>query len=236
MSKLHWQQEFSRPCAPFSPARVDNLRSMCPCGLGDSRRGRVVRWRGPQAHATVVDGSAMRYTAEAIPLRRPGHHRLAHEWPTPGASLRSRPWNGPCSNGYPVAAGLPPRTAGLSGDVPAPRRRGNALEQPLRLASPIHPLGAQRSAPAPLRSARATGSCHPATPSRGLCGSLTAPGGQRLCRSCHWPSVAFPRSLPSVAMYCRRAPASRPALATRATRTTTAVWLLARARGRRARC
>ena len=39
-----------------------------------------------------------------------------------------------------------PRTAGLPGDVSAPHRRGNALEQPLRLAFTDPPPGAQWSA------------------------------------------------------------------------------------------
>jgi hypothetical protein len=69
----------------------------------------------------------------------------------------------------------PPRTE-LSGDIPAPRRLGNALTRTLRLASPIHPpRGSRRKAPAPLRSARAAGFAHPHTPFRGLCGSLIAP-------------------------------------------------------------
>jgi len=38
-------------------------------------------------------------------------------------------------------AGLPPRAAGLPGDIPAPRRLGNALEWALRLASPRCPPG-----------------------------------------------------------------------------------------------
>jgi hypothetical protein len=43
--------------------------------------------------------------------------------------LRSRPRTGLCSGCDPVAIGLPPLPAGLSGDVPAPRWRGYALEQ-----------------------------------------------------------------------------------------------------------
>src|SRR5207245_4663804 len=38
-----------------------------------------------------------------------------------------------------TAEALPPQTAGLPGRVPAPHRLGNALEQRLRLASPIRP-------------------------------------------------------------------------------------------------
>ena len=58
-----------------------------------------------------------------------------------------------------------PLPAGLPGDILAPHRLGNALEPTLRLASPPCPPGARQKAPAPLRSARATGSCHPPSPS-----------------------------------------------------------------------
>ena len=44
----------------------------------------------------------------------------------------------PRSHGH-CAAGLPPHCAGLPGDVLAPHRRGNALDQALRLASPHRP-------------------------------------------------------------------------------------------------
>jgi len=79
--------------------------------------GRVVRSRGPRAHATVVHGCAIAHTAEAMPPRRPGPHRLAHEWSNLYTCLRSRSRTGPCSGWYPVAAGLPQRTAGLPGDI-----------------------------------------------------------------------------------------------------------------------
>jgi len=66
-----------------------------------------------------------------------------------------------------------PAYAGLPGHVPAPRRRGNALERTLRLALPrCPPRGRTRKAPAPLRSARAIASSRPYTPSRGLRRSL----------------------------------------------------------------
>jgi hypothetical protein len=60
--------------------------------------------------------------------------------------------------------------------------------------------GSRRKAPAPLRSARATDACHPAPPSRGRCGSRTAPRGQRLCRSCHGSSAGFPPSVQAFGM------------------------------------
>jgi hypothetical protein len=94
---------------------------------------------------------------------------------------------------------------------PSARQRARTAAAPCLTSSP--PEGLTRKAPAPLRSARAADSCHPASPSRGLCGSRTAPGGQRLCRSCHGSSAGFPPSLQAFGMYCRRTPASRPGLA-----------------------
>ena len=70
------------------------------------------------------------------------------------------------------AAGLPPRPAGLPGDVPAPRRLGNALKRPLRLASPRCPQGAHTEG----TGAAALCPCHrflsPPVPRWGLCRSL----------------------------------------------------------------
>ena len=82
----------------------------------------------------------------------------------------------------PVAAGLPPRTAGLPGDILASHRLGNALEPTLRLASPPCPPGARRKAPAPLRSA--PGPLVPVTPHpphEGIPRIATAPEGARVC-------------------------------------------------------
>ena len=159
------------------------------------------------------------------------------------------------------AAGLPPPCAGLPGDVLAPHRLGNALEQTLRLASPHRPpRGSRRKAPAPLRSARATGSSRPYTPSRGFCGSLsllnvsgiTAPAGScsgaslrtglplntvsayhgEMGRSaCTYPSAVFPPSSEDFEMYCRRAPASRLGPAAHTSKTATTGWPPAQAVG-----
>src|SRR6266581_2258214 len=52
---------------------------------------------GHEAHSTVVHGSAMAHTAEAMPPRLPGHHRLTHVWSQRYACLRSRPRTGQCS-------------------------------------------------------------------------------------------------------------------------------------------
>ena len=67
----------------------------------------------------------------------------------------------------------------------APRRRGNALERTLRLASPRRPpRGSRRKAPAPLRFARAAGSCHPPSPLSG--------GSADRVRSCRFSGCAAP--------------------------------------------
>ena len=143
----------------------------------------------------------------------------------------------------------------------APRRLGNALKWTLRLASPHRPpRGSRRKAPAPLRSARATGSSRPYTPSRGFCGSLsllnvsgiTAPAGScsgaslrtglplntvsayhgEMGRSaCTYPSAVFPPSSEDFEMYCRRAPASRLGPAAHTSRTATTGWPPAQAVG-----
>ena len=65
-----------------------------------------------------------------------------------------------------VSACPPRRRSG----PPSARQRARTDAAPCLPDPP--PAGAQREAPAPLRSARATDSCHPSTPSRGLCGSL----------------------------------------------------------------
>jgi len=115
-----------------------------------------------------------------------------------------------------------------------------ALQRTLRLCPPPPPpRGRTRKAPAPLRSARAAGSYHPPSPSGGFAARF-APGGKRLCRSCLLREAALPSRLglpphggghaqqragllglhlslaclssllARLAMYCRRAPASRP--------------------------
>src|SRR6266851_4610338 len=56
-------------------------------------------------------------------------------------------------------------------ETPSARQRARTDAAPCLPSLP--PRGLRRKAPAPLRSARATGSYHPSTPSSGLCGSLT---------------------------------------------------------------
>jgi len=51
---------------------------------------------GHTAHSTVIHGSAMMHTAEAMPPRRPGHPKLAHKLSLRYACLRSRPRTGQC--------------------------------------------------------------------------------------------------------------------------------------------
>ena len=62
--------------------------------------------RGPRAHATVVHGCTMRHTAEAVPPRCPGHHKLAHERTDRYASQRSGRRTGQCSHAQTDAARL----------------------------------------------------------------------------------------------------------------------------------
>ena len=81
----------SRLCHPGLARR--RLRAAAPT----AESGRVVRSRGPRAHATVGHGSAIVHAAEAMPPRLPGHHRLAHEWSNIDTGLRSRPQTGQCS-------------------------------------------------------------------------------------------------------------------------------------------
>ena len=81
---------------------------------------------------------------------------------------------------------------------PLARQRAQMDVAPCLTSPP--PRGHTRKAPAPLRSARATDSSRPQPPCHGASQIAYAPGGKRLCRSCRWPSVAFPLSLPGFAM------------------------------------
>jgi hypothetical protein len=150
-------------------------------------------------------------------------------WSPPGGALwrvagaRARAVAAVCRSVQPrskgrCAAGLPPPCAGLPGDVLAPHRLGNALDQALRLASPHRP---------PRGTAVSTGSaalcpCHdflspPVPLVRRLRQSLRswrsaavpllpAPegGADGVCLS-----TGFAPSLHGFAMSCPRAPASR---------------------------
>ena len=132
-----------------------------------------------------------------------------------------------------------PANRWLPGDVLTPRRLGNALEQRLRLAftdpppqghlvstgaaalcpcycflSPLYPLtGALRTAAAPAcrrlcRSYRFLWRLCRA-PLGFLSTWASACYGERDRSACICPSAIFPPSLQGLALYCRRAPASR---------------------------
>ena len=70
------------------------------------RAGGSLGRAGPKAHSTVVHGSTMAHTAEAMPPRRPGRQRLAHERSHRYTCLRSRPRTGQCSHAHKDAARL----------------------------------------------------------------------------------------------------------------------------------
>ena len=59
---------------PGTPGRAAGSRPACPALR---RQGCAVARAA--ARATIVHGFAMKHTAEALPPRRSGHHRLAHE-------------------------------------------------------------------------------------------------------------------------------------------------------------
>jgi hypothetical protein len=81
---------------------------------------------------------------------------------------------------------------------PSVRQRAPTAAAPCPTSSP--PEGFTRKAPAPLRCARATRSCHSPSPSRGGSANRGAPGWKRLYRSCHWPSTVAPSSLQAFGM------------------------------------
>jgi len=97
------------------------------------------------------------------------------------------------ARGPAVAAGLPPRAAGLSGDIPAPRRLGNALEWTLRLVSPRCPPGGAQGRHRRRCALPVHGFLSPPTPPHGGSADRCAPGWRRLCRCCL--PLCFPSSL-----------------------------------------
>ena len=96
--------------------------------------------RGPRAHATVVHGCTMRHTAEAVPPRCPGHHKLAHERTDRYASQRSGQRTGQCSHAHKDAARLDcPRLAlGCQAMFcpPSARQRAQTAAAPCRTSLP----------------------------------------------------------------------------------------------------
>ncbi len=158
----------SRLCHPVPTRR--RLRAAAPT----AKSGRVVRLSGPRGprhrRARLRHGAHRR--GEASAASRPPQARacvvekvcLSAQPPADRSVqrlIRRRRWTAPAT------------CWAARRRLPAPRRLGNALERTLRLPSPLRPpKGAQRLAPAPLRSARARLPLAPNTPARGLCRSL----------------------------------------------------------------
>jgi hypothetical protein len=208
MPKPHERQQFARPCALFSPARVDNslqqalppARSYTPwsaqaAAWGRPRLAAASRWRSavaggrgarPSGFPEIprrASGTALRRQGRSVARAAGPRHRrprLRHRTHRRGdASAASRPPQARARVVKPVHLSAQPLAdRSVQWLIPrcrwttpadcwatrrysSPHRLGNALEPTLRLASPPCPLGARRKAPAPLRSARATGSCHP---------------------------------------------------------------------------
>jgi hypothetical protein len=122
----------SRRCHPGPPCR--RLRAAAPTAAS----GRVVRWSGPYGplhrRPWLRHRSHRRGHASAASRPRKAHARVVTKVWLSAQRSADRSVQ-PCSHGH-CAAGLPPPCAGLPGDVLAPHRLGNALDQALRLASP----------------------------------------------------------------------------------------------------
>ena len=105
----------------------------------------------------------MRPTAEARPPRRPDHAKLAHSGRqgTPVSAAARGPVSAAADTASPLDC---PRgwlgCQAMSGP-PSARQRARTAAAPCLTS---RPPGARRKAPAPLRSARAADSCHPAHP------------------------------------------------------------------------
>jgi hypothetical protein len=172
-------------------ARAAGPRHHCPrLRHKRHRRGAAsAASRPPQARARVF--ASVCQSAQPPADRSVRRLRRRRHWTAPASRWAARRRSGP----------------------PSARQRARTAAAP-SLAS-LPPRGSRRKAPVPLHSARAADSCHPATPSRGCCASLTAPGGQRLRRSCRCPSAGF--LSPCQASQCtaagllRQDPASRRA-------------------------
>jgi hypothetical protein len=164
------------------------------CCWAKSTSGKIVRSRGPRTHATVVHGCAIRSTAEAAPRRRPAttSSRMSSHKGTPVCATTRRPVSAAADT--PAPLDCPRAWLGYQATFrsPSARQRARTDAAPYLTNSPLRGLMKEDTG--------AAASCHPATPSRGLCGSLTAPGGQRLCRSCHWSSAVCPLSLQAFVM------------------------------------
>ena len=143
---------------------------------------------GQGAHATVVHGCAMRHTAEAVPPRCPGHHKLAHERTDRYASQRSGRRTGQCSHAHTDAARLDcPRLAlGCQATFWPPvgsatRSNGRCALPHLAAPQGAHTEGTGAAALCPCRWF-----CSPPNPLQRVLRIAGPPGGQRLCRSCQF--------------------------------------------------
>jgi hypothetical protein len=99
--------------------------------------------------------------------RLPGHAKLTREWSQRYACLRSGRRTGPCNVAHTDTARLDCPCLALGCQAMFWPSIGSATRSTRRCALPhlIAPRGAQRSAPAPLHSARVMASCHPPSPS-----------------------------------------------------------------------
>ena len=169
MPKLHERQQFARPCALFSPARVDNsLQQACHL-LGHSRRGlprqrhgaalagAASRWRsavagGRGSRTSVPDPwPRLRHGAEAA-----GSCGRAGRGPTPPSSTAA-----PCARrrGAASAASRPPQARArvvekvrLSAQPPADRSVQRLIRR-RRWTAPAHGWAARRRSWPPVGSA-----------------------------------------------------------------------------------
>jgi hypothetical protein len=123
-----------RSCLRGGPETAGRAAVSRPVCIALWRLGRMVaRAAGPRhcrprlCHRPRRRGAASAASRPTQSSRTSGHH---------GTPASAAPQTRPCSGCDGIAARLPPRTVGLPGDVLAPRRRGKALEQPLRLAAP----------------------------------------------------------------------------------------------------
>ena len=123
----------SRRCHTGPPCR--RLRAAAPT----AESGRVVRSSGPYGphhrRPWLRHRSHRRGHASAASRPRKAHARVVTKVCL--SAQRSADRSGQRRSHGHCAAGLPPPCAGLPGDVLAPHRLGNALDQALRLASPV---------------------------------------------------------------------------------------------------
>jgi len=179
--------------------------------------------RGPRAHATIVRGCAMRHTAEAMPppASRPSSHTSGRNCAPVCAATR-----GPVSAAAdtPTPLHCPRQWLGCQAMFLPPV--GSATRSNGRCALP--PLAAPTGLKKEGTGAAALCPCHgflsPPHPRTGALpiaallkvGGFAAPAGDvarhrpQNCSACIGPSAVLPPSLQGFAMYCHRAPASRP--------------------------